>query len=161
MTCLHCHTRFEATKEEQDKCTLADVPYCSWECFRDDERGLRWHPNALTRDNRNRLFSGKRLKDEKKIKVKYAGYYHEGPRDPTPGTKEAMEAENAYRRKMANSCSKRPPKVGHSGFGSDGHSTPTLLPSEIYFGKAKTRVLDPDAGHIGGEEGEKFNFEGE
>ena len=36
-----------------------------------------------------------------------------------------------------------------------------LLPSEMFFGKARTRVLDEADVSLGGESGDSFNFEDE
>ena len=36
-----------------------------------------------------------------------------------------------------------------------------LLPSEMFFGKARTRVLDEADVSLGGESGDTFNFEDE
>lgn len=161
MRCLYCHSEFISPVEEQRASILYEIPFCSWECFRDSEYGLRMHLSILTKRERERFLSGKGLKDEGKAKEKCRGYYHVGAVGAKPGSAEAKAEEDRYREKMRESCKRRPPRVGHSGFGSDSNVNPPLLPSEAIMGVARSRILDEADIKMGGEDGEKFDFTGE
>ena len=159
MNCLHCHTAIEETAEDKEKGGLAEMPFCSWECFRDDERGLRWHLNALPKKERERFLRGKGLKDEEEAKKKFRWVYHEGGVGPRAGSKEAREAEEKYREKMRESCKRRPPRLrGASLCSAEDMGSPTVLPSEVYFGKSDRRVLGESDIKLGSEDGDNYNF---
>ena len=159
MKCRLCNTNFEPSEEEyayareegsQDNnegCSYVEsfLPkFCCYECF-------KHFVHFKAHGNKERLM---------KHKEQNRWLYHIGDKDPRPGTQEALQEEISYRQKMAESCSRKPPHVGHSGF-SENMVNHTELPSTFLFGKPEERVLDESAIHLGGEDGEKFNFEGE
>ena len=157
MKCLHCYRMFDMTEDDMKVSALAEIPFCSWECFRDSEFGLRQHARSLSKKRREAI-----MKDEAAAKAKVRGFYHVGEAMPKPQSEEAWAQEEAYRERMRKSCAKKPPRLrGASLRMNEGMGSRTLLPSEVFFGKAASRVLDEADLRLGGDDGEKFNFEGE
>ena len=159
MKCRLCNTNFEPSDEEYAYAKQAgkptqEIPYsyieaclpkfCCYECF-------KHYSHFKSHGNKERL---------RKHKEKNRWLYHIGDKEPRAGSPDAQREEQAYRRKMEESCARKPPKTGHSGF-SANMATPTLLPSELILGKASERILSESETHLGGEDGEKYNFQDE
>lgn len=158
MKCPVCNRMFEPSDEEIAKAKEISVSwprpvffcslprFCSWECFK-QFHGLQ--------------FKGKTAVDkEQKAKDRNRFDYHVGETSPLPGSDEARQKELQWREENERKLQQNPPKYRHGGF-SGVISHGTCLPSQAYFGNAKSRVLDECDYHLGGEDGEKFNFEWE
>jgi hypothetical protein len=159
MKCPKCHCHFDPSDDERSRAiergrargkskvsyVESYLPkYCSWECLK-EARGLKFRNGS---------------KREKLEMAKNRYLYHIGPAEAKPGSPEARIQECAYRKRMAESVRRKPPRFADSGFAHVA-STVTSLPSESIMGPARRRVLDECATHLGGEDGENFNFEGE
>lgn len=161
MKCLYCHSLFEPSDEEvrharevapitkdnwKVACREINLPhYCSKTCFA---------------KSREKQISKLKPTQQEGYLIQNRWQYHIGKREPVPGSQMAKNKEREYRIKMDESLSKKPPRFREGGF-SASISTVSLLPSEAIFGKSTKRVCDESCLHLGGEDGEKFNFEGE
>lgn len=159
MKCPICHRLFEPSPEEHQRAvktygkpdsqgyTYLEIglpKYCSWECYK-NFAGLRFHGN-------------RQKEEEAKLKARWI--YHVGDIPPMPGTNEAKKEEAEYRKSMQKSLEENPPRFMNTGF-SENISTITSLPSQTFFGSPNSRVLDECSIHLGGEDGDTFNFESE
>lgn len=157
--CPICKRVFEPSEEEMRRCVEkfgtpdsngytyveCNLPkYCSWECFK-HSKGLRFHGNQ---------------EKEKKSKQENRWMYHIGDVPPRPGSEESRKEYAEYLEKKRLSLIEKPPRYIQGGF-SENISTVILLPSQILMGNAQKRVLDDFSPSLGGEDGEKFNFENE
>ena len=160
MKCRLCNTNFEPSEEEYAYAREAGSPeknegrsyvesflpkFCCYECF-------KHYQHFKSHGNKERL---------RKHKEQNRWLYHIGDKEPRAGSPDARREEELYRKKMEESCEKRPPKVGHTGFADGSQINPPILPSEVFLGTAKNRVCDEVSIHLGGDDGDKFNFEGE
>ena len=157
MKCFKCNRTFEPSEEEWQhareigqkgfmstiECRLPK--FCCWDCFK-----IATH--FKSHGNKERM---------RKAKERNRWSYHIGELPPMPGTPDARSEEEAYRQKMVESCRKRPPRVGYSGFSDGSMINPMVLPSEALLGTSKRRVLDECTIHMGGEDGDNFNFPNE
>lgn len=157
--CPICKRIFDPSPEEERRCfekygkpdsnghtyVECNLPkYCSWECFK-MARGLRFNGNK---------------ENEEKSKAKNRWLFHIGDIPPRPGSEESRKEYAEYLAKKQKSLEEKPPRFTACGF-SENISTVTMLPSEYFLGNPTTRVLDDFSYHLGGEDGEKFNFENE
>lgn len=157
MKCPVCHRMFEPSDEEWKHTREVNGPdvgsrhtyfeiglpkFCSWACYK-HFAGLRFHGNKAK---------------ENEAKKKNRWIYHIGELGPRPGTTEARIEEEKFREEMQQMLEEYPPRFIQEGFSNHVSTVCMTLPSQFFFGKPNTRILDDSAVHLGGEDGETFNF---